>query len=60
VSEVETQAKLRWEAACERLRFAMSAPKGLEALDLAEGFSLAQTALDGLRDVLLVKPSRNS
>lgn len=60
MSEVETQAKLKWEAACERLRFAMSAPKGQEALDLAEAFLLAQRALDELRNVLLAKPSGNS
>mgnify|MGYP003586329720 CR=1 FL=1 len=28
MSEVETQAKLKWEVACERLRFAMNNPDG--------------------------------
>lgn len=60
MSEVETQAKLRWEMACERLRFAMNSPDGQgDALNLAEAFSLAQAALEQLRNVLLEKPSHN-
>ena len=61
MSEVETQAKLKWEVACERLRFALDTPTGEgegEALDLAEAFLLVQAALDELRTAFLESPSR--
>jgi hypothetical protein len=46
------RAKLHWEAACERLAFALSPPAGTdarEAPDLAAAFALAQAALVELR-----------
>ena len=60
MSEVESQAKLKWEVACERLRFAMNAPNGQgEALDLAEALLLPEAALAELRNAILEKPSRS-
>jgi hypothetical protein len=47
----KTQARLKWEAACERLSFALDPPEGSSAdsLDLEEAVRLAQAALQGLQ-----------
>lgn len=46
------QARLKWEAACERMAFALDPPAGLsdaDAPDLDSATRLAQAALDELR-----------
>jgi hypothetical protein len=46
------RAQLQWEAACERLAFALSPPAGMDpskAPDLQAALALAQAALDELR-----------
>jgi len=50
-------ARLKWEAACERMAFALDPPKGLsddDAPDLASAVQLAQAALEALRSAFNV------
>lgn len=51
MSIAQTQAKLKWEAACERLRFALERPvaAGDQRLDVMEAFRLVQVALQELQ-----------
>lgn len=55
MSIAQTQAKLKWEAACERLRFALAntIPAGAEPLDAVEAFELVQIALEELKRATL-------
>lgn len=47
----KTEARLKWEVACERLSFAFDPPEGSSAdpLDLEEAVRLAHAALQGLQ-----------
>lgn len=50
-------AKLKWEAACERMAFALDPPEGArdgEAPDLDTAVRLAQAALEALRSAFNV------
>lgn len=48
----QLQARLKWEAGCERLAFALNPPAGViteDAPDLETALRLVQVALDELR-----------
>ena len=48
----QLQARLQWEAACERLAFALDPPPGMpagEAPDVAAALRLVQAALEEIR-----------
>jgi hypothetical protein len=47
----KTQARLKWEAACERLAFVLDPPEGCsgDPLDLEEAVRLAHAALEEVR-----------
>ena len=60
MSAALVQAKLRWEAACERLRFALDRPKGAigEGPDAAAAFDLVHSALAELQTLLESPPAK--
>ncbi len=54
----QVSAKLKWEAACERLAFALNPPPGLpagQALDLETALGLVQDALQEIREAFSVQ-----
>ena len=51
-------ARLKWEAACERLAFALNPPAGIpaeDAPDLETAVRLAQAALEEIREAFKVE-----
>jgi hypothetical protein len=54
----QVSAKLKWEAACERLAFALNPPAGLpagQAPDLETALDLVQAALEEIREAFTVQ-----
>ena len=54
----QVSAKLKWEAACERLAFALNPPPGMpteDAPDLETALRLAQAALEEIREAFTVQ-----
>ncbi len=55
----QVQARLKWEAACERLAFALDPPPGVpagEAPDIADALRLAREALEEIRKAFAANP----
>jgi hypothetical protein len=55
----QLQARLQWEAACERLAFALDPPPGVsagDAPDIADALRLAREALEEIRKAFAAGP----